>query len=150
MFDELKEIYGLSKNRTTWLNLCRNTHAAILTKKNHSLTNYWNLDNSLNETFYKSAHCDLTRKKNTTLKRLCSNYGQTTATITDNPTIMSYDHKSDHPNFLSPFLTCTPHRFIPSPRLYIPSTINIWKKVLTKAIWSDKKWAGLLLNEIGI
>ena len=26
--------------------------------------------------------------------------------------------------------------------LYIPSTINIWKKVLTKAIWADKKWAG--------
>ena len=28
------------------------------------------------------------------------------------------------------------------PKLYIPSTINIWKKVLTKAIWADKKWAG--------
>ena len=28
------------------------------------------------------------------------------------------------------------------PNLYIPSTINIWKKVLTKAIWADKKWAG--------
>ena len=27
-------------------------------------------------------------------------------------------------------------------KLYIPSTINIWKKVLTKAIWADKKWAG--------
>ena len=40
-------------------------------------------------------------KKITTLKRLRSNYGQITATITDNPTIMSYDHKSDHPNFLS-------------------------------------------------
>ena len=25
---------------------------------------------------------------------------------------------------------------------YIPSPINIWKKVLTKAIWADKKWAG--------
>ena len=23
-------------------------------------------------------------------------------------------------------------------KLYIPSTINIWKKVLTKAIWEDK------------
>jgi hypothetical protein len=28
------------------------------------------------------------------------------------------------------------------PKLYIPSTINICKKVLTKAIWADKKWAG--------
>ena len=28
------------------------------------------------------------------------------------------------------------------PKLYIPSTINIWKKVLTKAIWAGKKWAG--------
>ena len=27
-------------------------------------------------------------------------------------------------------------------KLYIPSTINIWKKVLTKGIWADKKWAG--------
>ena len=27
-------------------------------------------------------------------------------------------------------------------KLYIPSTINIWKKVLTKAIWAVKKWAG--------
>ena len=27
-------------------------------------------------------------------------------------------------------------------KLYIPSTINIWKKVLTRAIWADKKWAG--------
>ena len=27
-------------------------------------------------------------------------------------------------------------------KLYIPSTINIWKKVLTKAIWADKKWTG--------
>ena len=27
-------------------------------------------------------------------------------------------------------------------KLYIPSTINIWKKVLTKVIWADKKWAG--------
>ena len=27
-------------------------------------------------------------------------------------------------------------------KLYIPSTIHIWKKVLTKAIWADKKWAG--------
>ena len=27
-------------------------------------------------------------------------------------------------------------------KLYIPSTINIWKKVLTKAIWAEKKWAG--------
>ena len=26
--------------------------------------------------------------------------------------------------------------------LYIPSTINIWKKVVTKAIWADTKWAG--------
>ena len=26
-------------------------------------------------------------------------------------------------------------------KLYVPSTINIWKKVLTKAIWADKKWA---------
>ena len=26
-------------------------------------------------------------------------------------------------------------------KLCIPSTINIWKKVLTKAIWADKKWA---------
>ena len=28
------------------------------------------------------------------------------------------------------------------PKLYIASTINIWKKVLTKAIWAEKKWAG--------
>ena len=28
-------------------------------------------------------------------------------------------------------------------KLYIPSTINIWKKVLTKAIGGNKKWAGL-------
>ena len=28
------------------------------------------------------------------------------------------------------------------PELYIPSTINFRKKVLTKAIWADKKWAG--------
>ena len=28
------------------------------------------------------------------------------------------------------------------PKLYVPSTINIWKKVLIKAIWADKKWAG--------
>ena len=28
------------------------------------------------------------------------------------------------------------------PKLYIPGTINICKKVLTKAIWADKKWAG--------
>ena len=34
-------------------------------------------------------------------------------------------------------------------KLYIPSTINIWKKVLTKAIWADKKWAEIL-NKIGI
>ena len=27
------------------------------------------------------------------------------------------------------------------PKLYIPSSINIWKKMLTKAIWADKKWA---------
>ena len=27
-------------------------------------------------------------------------------------------------------------------KLYIPSTINIWKKVLTKAIWADKNLAG--------
>ena len=26
-------------------------------------------------------------------------------------------------------------------KLYIPSTIKIWKKVLTNAIWADKKWA---------
>ena len=26
-------------------------------------------------------------------------------------------------------------------KLYIPSTINVWKKVFTKAIWADKKWA---------
>jgi hypothetical protein len=26
-------------------------------------------------------------------------------------------------------------------KLYIPSSINIWKKVLTKPIWADKKWA---------
>ena len=26
-------------------------------------------------------------------------------------------------------------------KLYIPSTINILEKVLTKAIWADKKWA---------
>ena len=47
------------------------------------------------------------------------------------------------------------------PKLYLPSTTNIWKKVLTKAIWADKKWAGFwqirlyinkteILNEIGI
>ena len=47
-------------------------------------------------------------------------------------------------------------------KLYIPSTINIRKKVLTKAIWADKKWAGFwqissctsskteILNKIGI
>ena len=29
-------------------------------------------------------------------------------------------------------------------KLYIPSTIHIWKKVLIKAIWADKKWAGFL------
>ena len=28
------------------------------------------------------------------------------------------------------------------PKLYIPSTINIWKKVLTKAIYATKKWTG--------
>ena len=27
-------------------------------------------------------------------------------------------------------------------KLYIPSTINIWKKVFTIAFWADKKWAG--------
>ena len=27
-------------------------------------------------------------------------------------------------------------------KLYIPNTTNIWKKVLTKTIWADKKWAG--------
>ena len=27
-------------------------------------------------------------------------------------------------------------------KLYIPSTINIWKKVLTKATWADKEWTG--------
>ena len=27
-------------------------------------------------------------------------------------------------------------------KLYIPRTINIWKKVLTKDVWADKKWAG--------
>ena len=26
-------------------------------------------------------------------------------------------------------------------KLYIPSTLNIWKKELNKAIWADKKWA---------
>ena len=31
---------------------------------------------------------------------------------------------------------------MPSPKLYISSTIDIWKKVLTKAIWAGKKWAG--------
>ena len=29
-----------------------------------------------------------------------------------------------------------------SAKLYIQSTINIRKKVVTKAIWADKKWAG--------
>ena len=29
-------------------------------------------------------------------------------------------------------------QFVVPPKLYIPSTINIWKKVLTKAIWADK------------
>ena len=54
-------------------------------------------------------------KKITTLKRLRSNYGQTTATITDNPTIMSYDHKSDHPNFfVRRFKPARPKDFIPS------------------------------------
>ena len=33
-------------------------------------------------------------------------------------------------------------KFNSNPKLYIPSSINIWKKVLTKAIWTDKKWAG--------
>ena len=33
-------------------------------------------------------------------------------------------------------------KFDAAPKLYIPSTINIWKKVLTKPIWADKKWAG--------
>ena len=27
-------------------------------------------------------------------------------------------------------------------KLYIPSTITIRKKILTKAVWADKKWAG--------
>ena len=27
-------------------------------------------------------------------------------------------------------------------KLYIPNTINVWKKVHTKAIWADKKWTG--------
>ena len=47
--------------------------------------------------------------------------------------------------------------FTLKPKLYIPSTINIWKKVLTKAIWADKKWADFctsnkteILNKIGI
>ena len=42
-------------------------------------------------------------------------------------------------------------------KLYIPSNINIWRKVLTKSIWADKKWADFcssssktaLLNKIG-
>ena len=28
------------------------------------------------------------------------------------------------------------------PKLYIPSTVNIWEKVLTKAILADKRWTG--------
>ena len=36
------------------------------------------------------------------------------------------------------------------PNLYIPSTIKIWKKVLTKAIWADKKWAGFWQNSLYI
>jgi hypothetical protein len=32
--------------------------------------------------------------------------------------------------------------YLQIPKLYIPSTINSWKKVLTKAIWADKKLAG--------
>ena len=27
---------------------------------------------------------------------------------------------------------------LPAPKVYIPRTTNIWKKVLTKAIWADK------------
>ena len=34
------------------------------------------------------------------------------------------------------------YEIIEQAKLYIPSTINIWKKVLTKAIWADKKCAG--------
>ena len=33
-------------------------------------------------------------------------------------------------------------KFEEKAKLYISSTINIWKMVLTKAIWADKKWAG--------
>ena len=36
--------------------------------------------------------------------------------------------------------------FTEKSKLYIPSTINIWKKVLTKAILPDKKWAGRLVK----
>ena len=30
------------------------------------------------------------------------------------------------------------YEIIEQAKLYIPSTINIWEKVLTKAIWADK------------
>ena len=40
-------------------------------------------------------------------------------------------------------LSLSPGSFWSCPKLYIQSTINIWKKALTKAIWADKKWAGL-------
>ena len=52
--------------------------------------------------------------------------------------------------------------FHAKPNLYIISTINIWKKVLTKAIWADKKYGLVsvrlactsskteILNKIGI
>ena len=29
-----------------------------------------------------------------------------------------------------------------SSKLYIPSTINFWKKVIVEAIWADKKCTG--------
>ena len=46
-------------------------------------------------------------------------------------------------------------------KLYIPSTINIWKKVLTKSIWAEKNWLASdrvaftsskteILNKIGV
>ena len=30
----------------------------------------------------------------------------------------------------------------PAAKLYIPSTINISRKLLSKTMWADKKWAG--------
>ena len=35
------------------------------------------------------------------------------------------------------------YEIIEQAKLYIPSTINIWEKALTKAIWADKKLTGL-------